>query len=154
MNKRIVQLGGLSYEIVELNARKNAGWRKELERRLAPLLGIVEQAGAGMELRTNEDLMKVVGQVAQLLVTAPDLLIELLFAYAPDLAANQEVIMANAYDSELIPAFTTVLGMAYPFGSLASLVRLASGSMQPQSVPISSNLQSPNGANSVKSLMT
>ena len=71
-----------------------------------------------------------------------------------ELAADREAILDTAYDSELIAAFTAVLGMAYPFGSLASLVRLASGSMQPPSVPISSSLQSPNGVNSVKSLMT
>lgn len=145
MNKRTVTLGGKEYVIVELPARKNAGWRKGLEAKLAPILGIIEQAGAGLELRTNEDLLKVVGQVGQLLVTAPDLLIELLFAYAPELAADRDAILDAAYDSELIAAFTAVLGMAYPFGSLARLASLASGSMKPPSPPTSMSLPLPNG---------
>ena len=154
MNKRTVTLGGVEYVIEELPARKNAGWRKGLEAKLAPILGIIEQAGAGLELRTNEDLMKVAGQVGQLLVTAPDLLIDLLFAYSTELAANRDDILDAAYDSELITGFTAVLGMAYPFGSLASLARLASGSMKPPSTTTSMSLPSPNGVSSVKSLTT
>lgn len=155
MNKRTVTLGGQSYVIEELPARRNADWRRLLERRLAPILGIIEQAGAGLELRTKEDVLKVVGQVSQLLVTAPDLLIELLFAYTPDLATQQDVILDSAYDSELVAAFTSVLGLAYPFGSLAKLATsLASGSMNPPSAPTSMSLPSPNGANSAKVLTT
>lgn len=154
MNKRTVTLGGQNYVIQELPARKNSGWRKDLERRLSPLLDIIRQAGAGVELRNSEDIMKVVESVSQLLITAPDLLIEILFSYSPELRANQEVIMDAAYDSELIPAFATVLGMAYPFGSLVSLIRLASGAMRPQSVPISSSSPSLNGVHSEKSLTT
>lgn len=154
MNKKTVVLGGKSYTICELPARKNAGWRKGLERQLQPIMSIVEQAGAGLELRNSDDLLKVVGQVSQLLVTAPDLLIDLLFSYVPELDADREALLDNAYDSELIAAFTTVLGMAYPFGSLASLARLAAGSMTPPSAPTSLSLPSPNGVNSAKSLTT
>ena len=94
-------------------------------------------------------------ELRALLVTAPDLLIELFFAYAPDLAANQEAILDTAYDSELIAAFTAVLGMAYPFGSLAKLATsLASGSTPKLSMPTSTNLPSPNGVTSAKSLTT
>lgn len=151
MKKKIVTLGGLPYEIQELPARKNAGWRKELQRRLAPLLEIVEQAGKGVELRNNEDLMAIVGQASQLLVAAPDLLIEMLFLYSPALANDQEAIMGNAYDSELLSSFTAVLGMAYPFESLASLARLASGSIPNTATLTSMSLPSPNGVNSVRS---
>lgn len=154
MNKRTVTLGGHAYTIEELPARKNAGWRKGLEAKLAPLMGIIEQAGAGLELRTNEDLMKVASQVGQLLVTAPDLLIELLFSYSAELAAQQETILDTAYDSELIAAFIAVLGMAYPFESLARLASLASGSMRQPSPATSMSSPSPNGVSSVKSLTT
>lgn len=151
-NKRTVTMGGRDYEIHELPARKNAGWRKELMRRVEPLLGIIEQAGAGLELRTNDDLMAVLGQATKLLVAAPDLLIEMLLLYSPTLAAHEELIMNEAYDSELMPAFAAVLGMAYPFESLASLARLASGSMKQREPLTSMSLPSPNGASSAKSL--
>lgn len=155
MNKRTLTLGGQSYTIEELPARRNAAWRKQLEGKLAPILGIIEQAGAGLELRTNEDLMKVASQVGQLLVTAPDLLIELLFAYSAELAGQQDTILDTAYDSELITAFTAALGMAYPFENLARLATsLASGSMKAASPPTSLNSPSLNGASSVKSLTT
>lgn len=154
MNKRTITLGGVQYEINELPARKNAAWRQHLETQLGPLLGILEQAGAGLKLENTEDLMRVINQVGRLLVTAPDHLIELLFAYAPNLAAERDLILDSAYDSELITAFTTVLGLAYPFDGLARLASLASGSTPKPSVMTSTNSPLPNGATSVKTSTT
>ena len=154
MNKRTVVLGECTYEIAELPARKNAGWRKELEERLQPLLSIVEKAGAGRQVEITAELTANIRQAVQLVVTAPDVATEFLFAYSPELAAHRERIMETVYDSELMPAFMTVLGLAYPLGSLAKLVSLASGSMPTPSAPTSMSSPSLNGAHSAKSLTT
>lgn len=145
MQNKTITLGGKQYAIVELPARKNAAWRKEFEAQIGPLLSIIEQAGAGVELASSEDLLRVANQIGRVLVQSPDILIGLLFSYASNLAANREAILDSAYDSELITAFTAVLGLAYPFGGLARLASLASGSTGKASATTSVNSPSVNG---------
>ena len=145
-NNRTIQLGGTEYTISELPARGNAAWRKAFAQQIGPLLAIVEQAGAGMELRSSEDMLRIANQIGRVLVQSPDILIDLLFAYAPALAAQREAILDAAYDSELIAAFTAVLGLAYPFGGLARLASLASGSTVNASAMTSKSSLSANGA--------
>jgi hypothetical protein len=154
MNNKQVALGGKTYAIVELSARKNAGWRKTFETQLGPLLNIVEQAGAGVELKSSDDLLRVANQIGRVLVQSPDILIGLLFSYAPNLESNREVILDTAYDSELIGAFTAVLGLAYPFGALARLASLASGSTVNASATTLPNSPSVNGVHSTTSSMS
>ncbi len=152
MNSKTITLGGVEYTINELPARKNAGWRKALERQIGPVLNLVEQAGAGLEIRSSEDLMAIANQVGKLLVSAPDLMIDLIFSYAPALDADREAILDNAYDSDLARAFVAVLGLAYPFGGLVTqLAQLSSRAGSP-TTPTMTSKSSPslNGANSVK----
>jgi len=151
MNKRTITLGEKTYLITELPARQQAAWRRELEAKLNPVLNIIEQAGAGLELRSNDDIFRLANSVGRLLVSAPDLLIGLLFTYAPNLKAEEETILDTAYDSELIAAFSAVLALAYPFGSVVKLVSLANGLTMPPSAPTSTNSPSPNGALLAKS---
>lgn len=146
MNSKTITLGGVEYTISELPARKNAGWRKAFEAQLGPLLSIVEQAGQGIEIQRSEDLLRIANQIGRVLVQSPDILIDLLFDYAPNLDAERELILDTAYDSQLIGAFTAVLGLAYPFGGLARLASLASGSMANAGATTSKNSPSVNGA--------
>ncbi|HMR01771.1 MAG TPA: hypothetical protein PKA43_00205 [Candidatus Competibacter phosphatis] len=141
MQKRTITLGGQSYPIEELPARKNAAWRKMLATRLQPFLELIEQAGAGVQLNTSEDLLRVVNGVLPSLLQAPEMLFELLAAYAPALT---EEILDAAYDSEIAEAFAAVLGLAFPFGSLVQLARSVNGSASTKA-PISMNSPSPNG---------
>lgn len=150
LEKRTIVLGEREYEIVELKARKNAGWRNAVETQLAPLLELIELAGKGMELRSSVDIMRLANQIGPLLVKAPDVVNDLLFAYAPNLAADREQILDGSYDSELAAAFVTVLGLAYPFGGLVKLASLASGSLATTSAETSKNSPAPNGEASAK----
>jgi hypothetical protein len=143
MNKRTVVLGGQSYVIEELPARQNAAWRRELAANLQPFVDLMEQAGAGLELNTGEDLLRMVNGVLPSLLQAPELLFALLTAYAPALTDD---VLDTAYDSEIVEAFTVVLGLAFPFGSLVKLARSASGSPAATKAPISMNSPSLNGA--------
>lgn len=153
MHSKKVQLGGTEYTIQELPARHNATWRRGLEAQLGPILNLVEQAGGGLEIASSEDLMRVANSLGRVLVQAPDLLIELLFAYAPNLDAEREIILDRAYDSELVAAFMAVLGLAYPFGGWAQKVAsLASGSTASASPTTSKSSPSPNGATPAKAL--
>ena len=56
------------------------------------------------------------------LIGSMDLLLDLLFAYSPELAEDRERIEEEAYDEEALAAFTEVLKLAYPFGELLAMV--------------------------------
>jgi hypothetical protein len=74
-----------------------------------------------------QSLANVVRSVSGLLLTSIDTVKDLLASYAPSLP------LEDAYDSEIMDAFTEVLGLAYPFGSLLKKVRGLSGQPTRQS---------------------
>jgi hypothetical protein len=124
-----VTLGGQAYMIEELKVRQNAAWRKQLSAPFADLADLLAKAPR-LELDAGEaaSLLKLVKRVlAESIATVQ----ELLFAYAPALAADRERIEAEAYDSEILEAFTRVLGLAYPFGLLLEKVAGVSASGSP-----------------------
>lgn len=120
MKSVTVTLGGESYTIHELKARPNAEWRKRLQELLAEVTSLLENAPK-LEL-TTESIVGLIQSAQRLVLSSPDRLRELLLAYAPELAAQQDRIEAEAYDSELLTAFVEVLKLAFPFGSLATVV--------------------------------
>lgn len=144
MNKQTVVVGGQSYTVEELPSRKNAAWRQQFSSTLDPFWQLIEQAGAGVELRTSEDLLRIVNSVLPSLLNAPELLFGLLKAYSPVFTDD---LLDEAYDSEITAAFVAVLGLAFPFGALVKLARSASGSTAKTKAPTSMNSPSPNGAN-------
>lgn len=143
MNKKTITLGGQSYLLMELPARKNAAWRRLLEEKAQPLLGLIEQASAGVEITNSEDLMRLVQLALPTLLHAPEILFELITAYAPMISDD---LLDNAYDSEVVGAFLGVLSLAFPFGGLIQeLTSLASGSAPTASRRTSMNSPSLNG---------
>jgi hypothetical protein len=122
-----VQIAGREYEIEELRARQNAGWRKKLEGVYEPLVKRLEGAG-NTDLSKGQDVAALVRETAGVLLQSPDTLAGLVFDYAPNVARDRERILEEAYDSELLGAFVEVLKLAFPFGGLveriAGLARL------------------------------
>jgi hypothetical protein len=118
-------LGGQSYTISELPARKNAEWRKRLTESFGSLANILTLA-PGIELdnpaqlpRLMELLTAAVGNLAG----SVDVVAGLLFDYSPELDRDRERILDDSYDSEIITAFAGVLTLAYPFGAVMGLAR-------------------------------
>lgn len=115
-----ITLGGKQYEIFEAPLRKNAAWRASFTQLLKDVGGLIESA-SNVELNNVGDLIKVVHQIQDVLLAAPDRLTAMLFDYSPVLAADRARIEAEVYESELISAFLEVLKLAYPFGDLLTL---------------------------------
>ena len=119
MNTVQITLGGKAYTVTELPLRKNAEWRQRLEGLVA---GVTDLVGASqIDLHNMADLIAVVNQVRDVLLRAPEQVTELLFSYAPEVAADRARIEAEVYESELLGAFVEVLKLAFPFGQLLSL---------------------------------
>ncbi len=136
-----VTLGGKTYPITPLPYGPSKRWREQLSAPLGEIASVlmVDLEEAAGDLAGVGSLVAV-GQ--RVLVGAPDLLVEMLFAYAPNLAEDRAHIEAQAYDGELMAAFLEVLKLAYPFGGLLKLL----GSPGRQGRSTSKNSPLPSGA--------
>lgn len=129
-----ITLGGKAYTVTELPLRKNAEWRQQLSWLVASVTDLV--GASQIDLHNTGDLIGVINQVRDVLMTAPEQVTELLFSYAPEVAADRARIEAEVYESELLSAFVEVLKLAFPFGQLLSL---ASGLTPRASAPTSTS---------------
>lgn len=121
-----VTLNGKTVQVEELRRRENQAWREKLEAQFKDLAGALEGAGE-IELTSGNALGGLVRAVAGKVVGSVDIIAGLLEAYAPQL----QPLMDEAYDSEVLEAFTTVLGLAYPFGQMLDRLRQMGGSRLP-----------------------
>jgi len=121
MKSAMVVLGGQGYEVKALPMKQSRDWRKRLEVPFGTLAGALEGAGS-IELTNGLDIGRLVRTLSGTLIGSIDLLMELLFAYSPELAADRERIEEEAYDEEALIALTEVLKLAYPFGVVLGMV--------------------------------
>ncbi len=117
-----ISLGGVDYEIKPLALRESRAWRQQLNGPLAEVTAALKGAGA-IQITNGADIAALLETLSNRLVLAPDLIFELLLAYAPGLKADIEAIEATATDAEVMAAFTEVLRLAYPFGQLLAALR-------------------------------
>ena len=120
MRKVKVTLNGQEYEIKELRSRANAVWRQSLRKPFDELAEALE-TGLDIELTDASGIGSIIAKAADLIVGSIDKLIILLLEYAPEL----EEAAKEAYDSELIEAFSAVLSLAYPFGAVLRYIKAA-----------------------------
>ncbi len=123
-----VNIAGQDYEIEPLTIRGNRAWREKFSQPLQQLLGATRQMvdvfqSQQFELRDLPGLGVFVAVLGQVLLGAPDLVLDMLFAYSPALQADRERIEASAYDDEAMQAFLRILRLAYPFDGLVNLVK-------------------------------
>lgn len=115
-----ITLSGKTHTICELPSRKAAAWRALLQEKLGAVANLVESA-PNTETGSAAAMAGLVRSIGATVIGSTDTVIELLFAYAPQLALAGDG-EADVYDSELVAAFLEVIKLAYPFGQLASLV--------------------------------
>ena len=111
------ELGGKKYTISERKRKANAKWRRLLEAELVKLSDLISGVPE-IDVSSAKSLGDLVRMVAAKITGSVDIMAKLLIAYSPTLEADEERIDEDAYDSELLAAFTEVLSLAYPFGSL------------------------------------
>ena len=113
-----ITLNGEKHTVQELRSRANREWRAKLEAHFSELADALENA-PDTDLTDGSALAGLVRSVSGKLLRSVDILTELLVAYAPDL----KPIIDDAYDSEILEAFTQVLGLAYPFGPMVNRLK-------------------------------
>jgi hypothetical protein len=146
-----VTVGGREYIVSEKYAGIAEKWRKHLRessvyRTFLSIDGAIEQItyiiDEGLDnLKANRvtALAQTVPLVVMALVDSMDEINSLIFDYIPEMEADHDWIMENAYNSELVDVFVEVLKINFPILGALELIR---GLRAPG---ISTNLPSTNG---------
>lgn len=119
-----VVLDGQTYTVEELRSKANQAWRAQLQAVFNEVAGALQSAPA-LELNDGQAMGNLVLLLAQRVVGAMDLIRDLVHEYAPALPLD------DAYDSEIITAFVSILGLAYPFGEAVQAITARVGSLKP-----------------------
>jgi hypothetical protein len=118
-----ITIAGKSYTIKELPIRKSVEWRKMVANEWSELAASLTNAGA-TSLTDMSAVTAAVQKITEKLFGSVEIATNLLFAYAPELAADRDHIEMNGYESEIIDAFVEVIALAFPFsGKLRGLMR-------------------------------
>jgi len=121
MRSVVVTLGGKPYEVRALSIRAAREWREKFQQpfqAMAAALGGMES----IELTSGKSIADLLNVLQETLLRSPDTILEMLYAYSPEVMADKERIEREAFDDEVIAALVEVLKLAYPFGSLLSLI--------------------------------
>jgi hypothetical protein len=122
-----VTLAERQYLIKELPSRRNMAWRQALKEPFGDLVDALANA-PGLEVDSTAGLQQLADLVRTLtsrVIGSIDLMRELLFDYSLSLAEDRDRIEEEGYDSEIVGAFTQVLQLAFPFGSIINLASKA-----------------------------
>lgn len=128
-----IELGGEKFTIEERPTLKNKQWRRDLASKLKPVVDLIEMAPT-LNIPTSVDewqsdtaglasITSIVKQLSTFLLDGLDDVLDLTIDYSPALKKKEKWIGENAYDSEVLEAFTRVLGLAYPFGGIARALK-------------------------------
>lgn len=139
MKEITLELGGRTYQVAALPIGRSKVWREALAIPFSDLAKVLTSA-ADLEINSIKDIASVVQDMSGVLLGSVDMMLDLLFSYAPILKADREWIEENAYDEEALRAFAEVLKLAFPFGVLLGVV---TGRMETKT---SLNSLLPNGA--------
>lgn len=153
MKSTTVTIAGRQYSIESLKFKAEREWRKKYDAPISALINTLSQTRTitdqsndpGQWLRQMGGvLLSHAGELVKALIESPDTLLNAICDYSPVLQADRDYIEENSYQDEIAAAFIEVLKIAYPFGSLLSLVKNL-GSLEKQTTPSS---PSPSGDSS------
>lgn len=120
MKTETIIIGEKTYVVREAKRKANAKWRQRFQAEFTDVAALLE--GLPKTDLSAQALGGLLHQIIAKVGGSVDTLAELVFAYSPELAADRETIEEEAYDSEIMAAFTAVMKLAYPFGSVIQTV--------------------------------
>ena len=119
---KTVTLGEKKYEIKAKTMRDNKAWRDQFGKPFELIVSALTGMG-DINLSDGKGLGGLVSSLKVLLLGSMDLIVEMLYAYVPAIAADAEYLQDNAYDDQIVDAFVAVLQLAYPLGGLTKVIR-------------------------------
>lgn len=131
-------LGETEYRVMP-SAKRNRTWRKTFHARAQPFLDLLDTS-INVDIANVGQLVDVIKGASDKLIYAVDDVADLIFLYAPEL--DREAIEEVATDEQLMDAFYTLLGRAFPANFIQRLVSRSGVSLSGTSM----SLPSRNGA--------
>ena len=123
-----VNLGGKPYLIKRLPMRAAQKWREQFLAQFNEFAGVFRDASSIEIIKTQkqagdytaEDLniggiAAALGQFSGTILGAVDVVFDLLCEYSPEIKADRERLLDNAYDEEIVSAFIEAVKLAIPF---------------------------------------
>ena len=123
------------FTIVPLPIRKSREWREKFIAEIDKITGLVDDvqgvsAGDLADGFSLDTLMPFIDKIKTFLLTSTDILLELIYDFAPNIKKEKTWIEDHATDPEVFSVFLEVLKMAYPFGSVLGNLRTLGQSPQ------------------------
>ena len=132
----VIELCGKKYEIREKNIADSLEWRTKCGELMQSLVGIFKENLEGQETVSNTELIQKAMPI--LLGVGLDKIIDMLFSYTKELAADREKILAEASASEVVDAAMEVFNLSFPFvravvsGMLKMMTRAGLANLTPK----------------------
>ena len=118
MRTETVTLAGTEYTIAELPLRRNAEWRQQVNEAFQGMVGLLGETQK-VDLSDTANVFGLLQRAGDMVIHAPDTIVDLTLAYAPDL---RQALDGDVYESELMEAFAACLRLAFPFGRVTRLL--------------------------------
>ena len=110
-----VLLGGGEYTLKAVPIREAKIWRAKLGEPFSAIMSVLSAAGE-IKITSAEGLGQLFQVVQGVLIGAPEMILDLLCEYCPEIAAAREEIEEIAYDEEVFEVFLEAIKLVYPFG--------------------------------------
>lgn len=122
----LIEMGGRTYPIHELKFGPALEWQQAFKDQfgaLGDIFGTIAQAKGGnaREVLDRIELPTLAGQIQRLQAIILDALPEaftLMCSFSPAIQADRDHLLAEAYPSEIVEGFITLLKVALPAGKL------------------------------------
>jgi hypothetical protein len=118
----VVKLGEKEYTIQQAGFLRSRPWKKRLLEEVKPLFEGVSGAG-DIEINSASDILKLLPMAQSLFVDSPEVLLSLLFDYAPELKEDKDTIEMFATDKQILAAFQEAVKLADFLGLTSLLTR-------------------------------
>ena len=117
-----LKLAGREYDVELLRAKASEEWRGKLKDKLGEF-GIADVMGAAaLDITNGGGVSRVIDGVMAMVVQAPRAALDLIALYAPQIEADKDAIFEEAYDVDIIAAFSEVVKTAIPLDSMRQLL--------------------------------
>ncbi len=124
-----VSIAGRQYTINELPRKQNAAWRDRVQGLFDEVTGEIRGLPE-QEIGSRVGAADLIESLTRRLTGSVDVIVDLIFSYAPEFGDDAQRINEEAYDSEILEAFWAVAKLAFPFGSLIQRVSSLTASGQ------------------------
>jgi hypothetical protein len=117
MKEIVITIAGKDYTVQPLKFKGSRSWRMALAEKFDGIVDALQ--GVGMvEVKDMAGIGRIIDELKGTLIGSLDTVLDLVCAYVPAISEDRARIEEEAFDEEIIDAFTRILGLAFPLGKI------------------------------------